>query len=231
MDAYRITLGPNPGCATWPFLRQIIQAGQPPLDIQKSDIRQLQEHEQIVFFPKSAIRDISRSAEGRVLVHKILICRCHSCGRCDASQGSELHKIENTIIQAPATILLALLIYIGHGYLIRYFAAQDRCKDSSLDSVTTIIRNDSNNWKKRLATDNIEAFCRIYDSARNLFDPQHSDQKRLLRHMENSIGCHSLGTCLTPRALRARSANSISMKTTWIRVSRMKIGTVVLQTK
>lgn len=172
MDAYRALHGPDPDCTTWPFLAKIYEVGQPPIDFSKPSVDQLQERDQLLFFPQGAVRDIFRPHNDTHPVREILECPCNKCKRGGSRNQAELEALTPKIEQ-KSTILLAVLIYIGHGYLIRHFGSSDRIRDGSFDSVTSYLTRDENLAKSKaiLHSEDIEAFCKLYDSAVNLFQP------------------------------------------------------------
>jgi len=172
MDAYRAIHGPAPECKTWPFLYRILNTAQPTINIDKASIHHIHEREPVKFFPQCAIKDIFNPKVDENPVEQILKCRCSTCTRCEALKPSELEKVGGKIIKSSTT-LLAILIYIGHGYLIKYFGPNDRASDVSLDSVTSHLQHEENleTSKRILYTDDVGAFCDIYNSARDIFQP------------------------------------------------------------
>lgn len=105
-------------------------------------------------------------------MRKILECPCKTCKRGGDRNSAELEALA-TEIEQKSTIILAVLIYIGHGYLIGHFGSRDRIKDGSPDSVTSYLTSDKNLVKsiQILGEDDVGAFCKLYDSAVNLFKP------------------------------------------------------------
>ena len=175
MDAYRAVYGPPAGCITWPYLREILQVAQPRINLEKASVDRLQEREQLLFFPQGAVREIFRSKNEGEPVKEILGCRCDRCRRCKSPKNSELEEVASRILK-ESTILLAILIYVGHGYLIRQFGSNDRIKDASPDAVTTVLkaRDNIERSQRILRVDDeagVETFCQLYHSARNLFLP------------------------------------------------------------
>ena len=176
MDAYRAAHGPSLECKTWPMLCEILQAAQPPIDLLKSSAHLLHEREPIKFFPQTAIKDILSRRDGHNPVKEILRCRCETCANCakncERLPPNELKRVAKKIADS-CKIILAILIYIGHGHLIRYFGPKDRIEDSSLDSVTTVLGHEENldMLKNLLGSHDTDAFCKLYDSARDIFDP------------------------------------------------------------
>ena len=170
MDHYRALNGPDLACKTWHFLGQILQAGEPPIKPESYSVHQLQARDLILFFPESAIIRILK--DGRNPVQTILSCTCRTCITGQLPLSTELDHLAERILTKPCLILLAILIYIGHGHLIKLLALEDRVSDQSLDTVTTYFRNEENLEARRLlASGDVEAFCRIYDSAKDLFQP------------------------------------------------------------
>ena len=174
MDTYRVLNGPPRECFSQSLLPRILGVGQPAIDLKHPTLDILQEREQVLFFPHKAINELFRPKHDINPVNSILSCRCERCrkglgGRNLIEQG----PLADRIVERPLTILLAILIFIGHTHLIGHFASHDRIDDSSLDSVTEYIRSEENleKWQKLLPLHGVEGFCKLYNSARNLFQP------------------------------------------------------------
>ena len=173
MDTYRILHGPPLNCVAQSFLPKIHDVGQPPIDLINSTVDELQERDRVLFFPHKAIHELFRPKDDTNPVRSILECTCKRCRKGHGRNLLEMDPLANRIVERPLTVLLAILIFIGHPHLIRHFASHDRINDSSLDSVTEYIRNEKNveKWSSFLSLHRIEEFCKFYNSARNLFQP------------------------------------------------------------
>ena len=174
MDTYRVSHGPPPECIAHSFLPDILGLGQPSTDLKHPEVHKLQERDQVLFFPHKAIHELFRPKHDTNPVKKILECKCR---RCRTGHGGrnllERGPLVDRIVERPLTVLLAILIFIGHAHLIGHFASHDRIYDSSLDSVTEYIRGEENpgKWQKLLSLHGVDGFCKFYNSARNLFQP------------------------------------------------------------
>lgn len=172
MDIHHLIRRPCPDCETLHFLDLIGGTALPPIGLGRIDLHQIAKRESIKFFPQRAIREIFSLQDGKNPVEKILKCRCKTCSRVKAPSNAELKAIARKIMQEGIT-LLAIFIYIGHGYLIRYFGPIDRVSDNSLDSVTEHLRREENleKCRKLLEPMEIDSFCAFYNSARDIFQP------------------------------------------------------------
>ncbi|KAL6718834.1 hypothetical protein ACLMJK_003068 [Lecanora helva] len=176
MDIYRAIHGPDIRCRSWPLLAQILLKSQPPIDIDKATVHQLHEREPVKFFPRRAIEDIFDPTDGSISpLEEILKCDCSTCERCETPKGSEMAELIRRIKKRHdgLKILFAILIYIGHGYLIKHLGPIGRVSDSSLDSVTSHLQQEENlrTSQKILASDDLNPFCKMYDTAKDLFQP------------------------------------------------------------
>ena len=173
MDTYRVTHALPPQCVAQSFLSRIIRVGQPAIDLKHPTVDNLQEREQVLFFPHKAIHELFRPNQSTNPVKLILECTCTRCRGYGGRNVLERGPLADRIVERPLTVLLAILIFIGHTHLIRHFASHDRIDDSSLDSVTEYIRSEENSgkWQQLLSLHGVEGFCKFYNSARNLFQP------------------------------------------------------------
>ncbi len=174
MDVYRVLHQQSHDCVAHCFLRKIFHAGQPAVDLDRPTVDILQKRDQALFFPYKAIQRIFTPRDDTNPVKSMLACGCQSCkqGR-KGSNLTERGPLADRIMERPMTVLLAILIFIGHAYLIRHFASHDRIGDNSLDSVTEYVKSKENHekWQKLLLRHGIDGFCNFYNSARNLFEP------------------------------------------------------------
>ena len=172
MDTYRAVCGPDSKCKTWPYLHQILQVAQPPIDVHEASVHAFHEREFIKFFPQRAIREIFNPKHEGKPVEEILRCTCSTCKNCTGPKRMELEN-QGKKISKSSTTLLAILIYIGYGHLIRIFGPNDRASDNSLDSVTSYLRREGNveTTRKLLGRRTVDAFCDLYNTARDLFQP------------------------------------------------------------
>ena len=174
MDTYRVSHGPPRECVARSFLPDILGVGEPAVDLKNPLVDKLQERDQVLFFPNKAIHELFRPKHDTNPVKSILECKCERCRKGYGGRNLlERDPLVDRIVERPLTVLLAILIFIGHTHLIGHFASHDRIDDSSLDSVTEYIRDKENleKWQKLLSLHGIEGFCRFYNSARNLFQP------------------------------------------------------------
>ena len=168
MDMYRGLHELPSDCVAQSFLPKIFDLGQPPIDLKECTVDELQERDRVLFFPHKAIHELFRPKDNTNPIRSILECTCKRCGKGGGRNMTEWRPLADKIIEGPLTVLLAILIFIGHAHLIRHFASHDRNNDDSLDSVIEFIRNEKNAEKWTHGT---EEFCKIYNLARNLFQP------------------------------------------------------------
>ncbi len=170
MDTYRALHSPHRDCVSWEYLPRIQKVGQPALDIDRPLIHRLQELSSYLFFPESEIRDIFGTAD----VHKIIECSCGTCHEGKVTRNlAERRGLVDQLQERKLTILLAILVYIGHPYLFSWVALDSRVSDENLDAVTTFLRRDDNikTSKAKIMLEDVEDFCRFYTSAVMLFQP------------------------------------------------------------
>ena len=173
MDTYRVLHGPPLDCVAQSFLRRIHEVGQPPIDLKHSTLDELQDRDRVLFFPHKAIHELFRPKNDTNPVRSILECKCKRCRKDHGRNLMERVPLADRIVERPLTVILAILIFIGHTHLIRLFASHNRINDNSLDSVTEYIRSEENakELSSLLSLHGIEDFCKLYKSARNLFQP------------------------------------------------------------
>jgi hypothetical protein len=110
---------------------------QPPLsaDIERCDIDAMEERQSIMFFPRIAIKNILSKAR----IETILKCECDSCKQGRESSPPKFDMLV-TWVMDHGKILLAILIYLGHTWLIKSLGGKaDRISDGNLDAVLTVI--------------------------------------------------------------------------------------------
>ena len=171
MDLYRIKYGPPPTCICHGYLRRILEAGQPSIDIDCTTVQELQEREQRLFYPEE---DITSIFEDQNEVKNILACRC---SRCRDSRGAEsvmeMPKRANWILTSPSKLLLGILIYLGRGALIHELARNDSTNDLDIGSVPSRLKERASSLKANFPDPNgeraVDQFCSMFQSALYLF--------------------------------------------------------------
>jgi hypothetical protein len=165
MDIYRTRVGPFPGCPSYDALKLIYREAQPPLPsaIENYDIDALEKRQSIMFFPRKAIKDILD--EDRIKA--ILKCDCVICvkGREFSPPRFKdlVHWVEN-----HGKVLLAILIYLGHTYLMKTLGGEtDRVSDDRLEAVPGVLSSLS-----RRPVGMSPNFHTSYKSALHLFQPR-----------------------------------------------------------
>jgi hypothetical protein len=132
-----------------------------PVDIERCDIDALEERQSIMFFPRTAIKDILSKAR----IEKILKCECASCEQGRESSPPKFDSLV-TWVMDHGKILLAILIYMGHTWLMKSFGGKvDRISDDNLDAVLTVI-------SERRPVGLSPSFKKSYRAALRLFQPR-----------------------------------------------------------
>lgn len=168
MDLYRIKYGPPPECRCHNYLRLILEAGQPSIEIESASVHQLQEREQHLFYPEDDVASIFKEQND---VEKILACRC---SRCCNSRGMEsfmeITKRAKHIMSSPSKLLLGILIYLGRGALIHELTLNDTTNDFNIESVPSRLKERASSLKASFPDERtIERFCVMFQSALYLF--------------------------------------------------------------
>jgi hypothetical protein len=163
MDIYRTRVGPFPGCPSHEALKDIYDVAQPPLpsDIDRCDIDVVEERQSSMFFPRKAIKDILDKPR----IEIILKCNCESCTRGHESSPPKFETLVAWVVD-HGRILLAILIYLGHTWLINSLGQRsDRISDENLEAVLNVI-------SERRPVGLSPNFKRSYKSALRLFQPR-----------------------------------------------------------
>lgn len=176
MERYRNRQEIPRDCKTLHFLTRIQDVAQPPLDVAKAPVHEMDKHETYKFFPHRAVTEIFKVKDGVIPVEQILRCPCSKCKNfdvlCKPPKRTELKRVVENI-SSSQNLLLAILIYIGHGHLIRCFGSNDHPSDKSLDAVRSQLQREEtrSNWERLLHPRSVDEFCQKYDSAKDLFQP------------------------------------------------------------
>ena len=181
MEYYRHLHGPFPTCKSHESLVQLLAVGEPRPNGSNLRINEILHRQQYVFYPKDEVRRVLGEEE---VVKKIVGCRCDTCKNYLRMTGGEFKEVTNAILsqERPKIILLAILIYIGRSYLIRFFAMKNSVHDSALALEKQLLSTEgcppllkagiekSPNPTDQ-AGDEQEWFLNNYYMAKNLFDP------------------------------------------------------------
>lgn len=149
MELYRKVHGPHPGCNSHALLQDILATGEPEVDVENPRIVDLLDREQILFYPKSKIKSLLGDATA---IKSILGCRCETCRKHLEMSDSDRDEIISAILnpKRPKILLLAILVYLGRGYMIRQLSRRDGIDDSALD--LTPQRLNESTWAKLFDT-------------------------------------------------------------------------------
>ena len=130
MEYYRHIHGPSPKCKSHEYLVQLLAIGEPRPNGSNLRINEILYHQQYVFYPKDKVRRVL----GEEDVIKIVGCRCDLCKSHLKMTPGEFQEVTNAILsqERPKIVFLAILIYIGRSYLIRFFAMKNSVHDSAL---------------------------------------------------------------------------------------------------
>ena len=162
MDPYRESHASR-GCEGLKHLRGILEAGQPPVDVNEASIQELQDREKIVFYPAD-VKDILKKA-----VRDILYCRCDRCKVARGTTGTETDiRVEATL--KHCTLLLAILIYLARPDLIHIFVRRE-VTDTTLLSVPTVLEDKEANFQTLFSPQTVRSFCDKFRQALTLFQP------------------------------------------------------------
>jgi len=211
MDTYRALHSPHRDCVSWEYLPRIQKVGQPALDIDSPLIHRLQERSSYLFFPESEIRDIFGAAD----VHKIIECSCGTCQEGKVTRNlAERGGLVDRLQERKLTILLAILVYIGHPYLFSWVALDSRVSDENLDAVTTFLRRDDNikTSKEKIMLEDVEDFAGSIPLLSCCFSLLRSRWEAQRSHMGNGTECRFSTICPMIKALPAKSASLIFMR-------------------
>ena len=180
MDYYRHIHGPFPDCVSHNYLMQILAIGEPPVARSPLRIKDILHRQESLFFPKA---EVWRVLENKEVLEQILRCRCEQCEKYLVMSKTESKEIAQSILSQdhPKVVLLAILIYLGRVFLIRYLAQGDSVHDAALTIDREILCADdfpdlsgkgkqANRAASRSSEDQ-EWFLEDYHLARMLFDP------------------------------------------------------------
>ena len=131
MDYYRHKHGPFSDCVSHEYLMRILAIGEPRVVKHPLRIKDILDRQDSVFFPKDEVRKVLGSKK---VLESILRCRCNQCGEYLKMTLSESKEIALSILSQdrPKVVLLAILVYLGRTFLIRYLAQQDSIHDDAL---------------------------------------------------------------------------------------------------
>ena len=164
MELYRHIHG-LPGCKGLKYLRSILEAGQPPIDVNEASIQQLQEREKIVFYAADA-----RAALTPTAVQEILCCGCDRCKAVRNTTGTENKARVEAVFSHQCTLLLAILIYLVRSDLIHVFVRQG-VTDATIADVPNILEDKEADFQKLFDSQSVKSFCDKFTQARGLFQP------------------------------------------------------------
>ena len=173
MDQYRVRYRHSDDCRASQFLPKILELALPARNLASSTLDDVQERDRLMFFPRNQLNKIFQRSTIHNPVLSILGCKCGVCKKAGgSSNSSERESQTKRILDEPLITLLAILIYIEHVQLIGHFAGYPRVSDRSLDTVLDVVKNrdEKHKWQK-LLVDGIEAFCNLFTSARDMFQP------------------------------------------------------------
>lgn len=130
MEIYRQRNGPQSSCHSHRYLAQILAIGEPVLDTNDNvRIRDLQQREGSVFYPKDQVYRILQKND----IRHILACRCSECKEYLKMSKEEQDEILQATLNptSPSIILLAMLIYLGKPYVIKWLSRRSDVHDRS----------------------------------------------------------------------------------------------------
>ena len=138
MHHYRQTYGPFSGCSSYQYLSKLLSIRQPEITLRIKDI---QSNQETVFFPRSRVREILGKKDA---IDDILQCRCPRCKKHLVSTSGDAEEISQSILSRnhPKVLLLAILIYLGYSYLIKFLALQAEIHDSALSIEERLLERD-----------------------------------------------------------------------------------------
>ncbi|KAI9744084.1 MAG: hypothetical protein M1818_002236 [Claussenomyces sp. TS43310] len=133
MEIYRTFIGPFPDCRSYDALREIYRTALPaiqPVDPAECTLDTLKKRDDKMFFPQETLKNLLNAARIRL----ILDCKCV---KCEPHRESNLSQFEELVdwVSRRAPILLAILIYIGHPWMIKSLT-KSSCTDQNLGDVT-----------------------------------------------------------------------------------------------
>ena len=143
-------------------------------------IKDIIDRQESTFFPKNEVRKVLENGE---VLEDILRCRCDQCRRYLIMSASDSKEIAHSILSSdrPKVVLLAILLYLGRSFLIRYFAQQDSVHDAALvidpkilsakDFPDLLALGSQSNQASSQSSEQQEWFLENYHLARMLFDP------------------------------------------------------------
>ena len=101
-------------------------------------IRELQRQEELVFYPKDEVNKILNST---LSVRDILDCRCPVCERHLRARTIEQDEILQATLnpKSPKVIILAILIYLGKSFVIKWLSRRNGLHDQSPRLDSTIL--------------------------------------------------------------------------------------------
>ena len=131
MEYYRHLHGPSPNCISYEYLVQLLAIGEPRPNGSDLLINEILHRQEDVFYPKDEVRRVLGEED---VIKKILGCRCDLCKSYLKMTAGEFQEVINAILsqERPKIVFLAILIYIGRSYLIRFFAMKNSVHDSAL---------------------------------------------------------------------------------------------------
>ena len=173
MDLYRLIHRPPPPCTSHQYLQKILMAGQPPIHVNQVSVTDSQRREERVFYPDKALRNIIQKDDVKLL----LTCPCDRCRNARKNLTAiELPKRVDQIVDepSPSTLLLAILVFLEHSFLIRELVFNHQVNDLSLHKVPTRLESrkgllERGFWDHQ-EQQTIDEFCHTYTSALALFD-------------------------------------------------------------
>ena len=180
MDYYRHVHGPSPGCRSHEYLIRILAVGEPRVVRAPLRIKDTLDRQDSLFFPKEEVRKVLESEE---VLEWILRCRCPQCEKYLKMSSGESKEIARSILSPdhPKVVLLAILIYLGRVYIIRYLAQRDSVHDAALAIEHDMLSADGfpdlsgsgkqsqEAWSQ--SKEDKDWFLDDYHLARTLFDP------------------------------------------------------------
>lgn len=179
MEIYRQTYGPHENCRSYKYLTKISAIGQPQADGRTLRIKDLQRREELLFYPKDDIIKLF----GPDVIQDIIQCRCDVCFGHLKISGTDQTELLGSITsrKRPKVVLLAILVYFGKSFVIKYISRLDTIYDAALAISARTLQDKV--WAEifeckledgKLSTETEEmraAFLDNYAFVANLFNP------------------------------------------------------------
>ena len=113
---------------------QLLALGEPHEVGSTLRIKDILHRQDLVFYPKNEVRKVLGN---EMSVGTILLCRCDQCRKYFRMDPGQRKEIMHSILSrdSPKVILLAILLYLGRGHLIRSLATRDSLHDAALAAI------------------------------------------------------------------------------------------------